>query len=248
MKFIGIIPARYASTRFPGKPLAVLGGKPVIQRVYEQVVGVLGEAYVATDDERIFKVVESFGGKAVMTRTDHQSGTDRIEEAVNKLQTDADVIINVQGDEPFIQKSQLETVKHLFDDPNVQIGTLGKPFESMEAVDNANSPKIVCDVNGYAMYFSRSVIPYIRNKEHGDWLQHFPFLKHIGLYAYRREVLAEITKLPQSSLELAESLEQLRWLQNGYRIKVGVTDIETVGIDTPEDLQRAEEFLKGFEV
>jgi 3-deoxy-manno-octulosonate cytidylyltransferase (CMP-KDO synthetase) len=248
MKFIGIIPARYASTRFPGKPLAVLGGKPVIQRVYEQVVGVLGEAYVATDDERIFKAVESFGGKAVMTRTDHQSGTDRIEEAVSKLQTDADVIINVQGDEPFIQKSQLETVKHLFDDPNVQIGTLGKPFESMEAVDNANSPKIVCDVNGYAMYFSRSVIPYIRNKEHGDWLQHFPFLKHIGLYAYRREVLAEITKLPQSSLELAESLEQLRWLQNGYRIKVGVTDIETVGIDTPEDLQRAEEFLKGFEV
>jgi len=247
MKFIGIIPARYASTRFPGKPLAVLGGKPVIQRVYEQVVGVLGEAYVATDDERIFKAVESFGGKAVMTRTDHQSGTDRIEEAVSKLQTDADVIINVQGDEPFIQKSQLETVKHLFDDPNVQIGTLGKPFESMEAVDNANSPKIVCDVNGYAMYFSRSVIPYIRNKEHGDWLQHFPFLKHIGLYAYRREVLAEITKLPQSSLELAESLEQLRWLQNGYRIKVGVTDIETVGIDTPEDLQRAEEFLKGFE-
>ena len=248
MKFIGIIPARYASTRFPGKPLAVLGGKPVIQRVYEQVVGVLGEAYVATDDERIFKAVESFGGKAVMTRTDHQSGTDRIEEAVSKLQTDADVIINVQGDEPFIQKSQLETVKHLFDDPNVQIGTLGKPFESMEAVDNANSPKIVCDVNGYAMYFSRSVIPYIRNKEHGDWLQHFPFLKHIGLYAYRREVLAEITKLPQGSLELAESLEQLRWLQNGYRIKVGVTDIETVGIDTPEDLQRAEEFLKGFEV
>ena len=248
MKFIGIIPARYASTRFPGKPLAVLGGKPVIQRVYEQVVGVLGEAYVATDDERIFKAVESFGGKAVMTRTDHQSGTDRIEEAVSKLQTDADVIINVQGDEPFIQKSQLETVKHLFDDPNVQIGTLGKPVESMEAVDNANSPKIVCDVNGYAMYFSRSVIPYIRNKEHGDWLQHFPFLKHIGLYAYRREVLAEITKLPQSSLELAESLEQLRWLQNGYRIKVGVTDIETVGIDTPEDLQRAEEFLKGFEV
>ena len=243
MKFIGIIPARYASTRFPGKPLAVLGGKPVIQRVYEQVVGVLGEAYVATDDERIFKAVESFGGKAVMTRTDHQSGTDRIEEAVSKLQTDADVIINVQGDEPFIQKSQLETVKHLFDDPNVQIGTLGKPFESMEAVDNANSPKIVCDVNGYAMYFSRSVIPHIRNKEHGDWLQHFPFLKHIGLYAYRREVLAEITKLPQSSLELAESLEQLRWLQNGYRIRVGLTDVETVGIDTPEDLQRAEVLL-----
>ena len=243
MKFIGIIPARYASTRFPGKPLAMLGGKPVIQRVYEQVVSVLGEAYVATDDERIFKAVESFGGKAVMTRTDHQSGTDRIQEAVSKLQTDADVIINIQGDEPFIQKVQIETLKHLFDDPLVQIGTLGKPFESIEAVDNPNSPKIVCDINGFAMYFSRSVIPYIRNKEHQDWLQHFPFLKHIGLYAYRREVLAEITKLPQSPLELAESLEQLRWLQNGYRIKVGVTEIETVGIDTPEDLQRAEAFI-----
>ena len=243
MKFIGIIPARYASTRFPGKPLAMLGGKPVIQRVYEQVVSVLGEAYAATDDERIFKAVESFGGKAVMTRTDHQSGTDRIQEAVSKLQTDADVIINIQGDEPFIQKVQIDTLKHLFDDPLVQIGTLGKPFESIEAVDNPNSPKIVCDVNGFAMYFSRSVIPYIRNKEHQDWLQHFPFLKHIGLYAYRREVLAEITKLPQSPLELAECLEQLRWLQNGYRIKVGVTDIETVGIDTPEDLQRAEAFI-----
>jgi 3-deoxy-manno-octulosonate cytidylyltransferase (CMP-KDO synthetase) len=243
MKFIGIIPARYASTRFPGKPLAMLGGKPVIQRVYEQVVSVLGEAYVATDDERIFKAVESFGGRAVMTRSDHKSGTDRIEEAAQKLQTDADVIINVQGDEPFIQKTQLETVKHLFDDPQTQIATLGKPFESMEAVENPNSPKIVCDVNGYAMYFSRSVIPYVRGKEQSEWLQHFPFLKHIGLYAYRRNILAEITKLPQSSLELAESLEQLRWLQNGYRIKVGLTDVETVGIDTPEDLDRAEQFI-----
>ena len=243
MKFIGIIPARYASTRFPGKPLAVLGGKPVIQRVYEQVVSVLGEAYVATDDERIFQAVEAFGGRAVMTRNDHKSGTDRIEEAAQKLNTDADVFINVQGDEPFIQKSQLETVKHLFDDSLTQIATLGKPFESMDAVLNPNSPKIVCDVNGYAMYFSRSVIPYIRGKEETTWLQHFPFLKHIGLYAYRREVLSQITKLPQSPLELAESLEQLRWLQNGYRVKVGLTDVETVGIDTPEDLQRAEEFL-----
>lgn len=243
MKFIGIIPARYASTRFPGKPLAMLGGKPVIQRVYEQVVSVLGEAYVATDDERIFKAVESFGGRAVMTRSDHKSGTDRIEEAAQKLQTDADVIINVQGDEPFIQKSQLETVKHLFDDPQTQIATLGKPFEAMEGVENPNSPKIVCDINGYAMYFSRSVIPHIRGKEQSEWLLNFPYLKHIGLYAYRRNVLAEITKLPQSPLELAESLEQLRWLQNGYRIKVGLTDVETVGIDTPEDLERAEQFI-----
>ena len=243
MKFIGIIPARYASTRFPGKPLAILGGKTVIQRVYEQVVNVLGEAYVATDDERIFKAVEQFGGRAVMTRNDHKSGTDRIEEAAQKIKTDADVIINIQGDEPFIQKSQLETVKHLFDDPQTQIATLGKSFVTMEAVENPNSPKIICDVNGYAMYFSRSVIPYIRGKEQKEWIKHFPFIKHIGLYAYRREVLSEITKLPQSPLELAESLEQLRWLQNGYRIKVGLTDVETVGIDTPEDLQRAEQFI-----
>lgn len=243
MKFIGIIPARYASTRFPGKPLAMLGGKTVIQRVYEQVVSVLGEAYVATDDERIFHAVEQFGGKAVMTRSDHKSGTDRIQEAATTLHTDADVIINVQGDEPFIQKSQLETVRHLFDDPQTQIATLGKPFESMEGVENPNSPKIVTDVNGYALYFSRSVIPYVRGKNQDEWLQHFPFLKHIGLYAYRREVLSEITQLPQSPLELAESLEQLRWLQNGYRIKVGLTDIETIGIDTPEDLQRAEQFI-----
>ena len=244
MRFIGIIPARFASTRFPGKPLAMLGGKTVIQRVYEQVSGVLDDAYVATDDERILQAVESFGGKAVMTSPDHKSGTDRIEEAACTIKTDADVIINVQGDEPFIQRSQLETVKGLFDDPQVQIGTLGKPFESMEAVENPNSPKIVCDLRGYAMYFSRSVIPYIRGKARQEWLPSFTFLKHIGLYAYRRDVLAEITRLPQSPLELAESLEQLRWLQNGYRIKVGLTDVETVGIDTPEDLERAEAFLR----
>ena len=244
MKYIAIIPARYASTRFPGKPLAMLGGKTVIQRVYEQAASVLGEAYVATDDERIFRTVEAFGGKAVMTRADHQSGTDRIEEAAEKINTTADVIINVQGDEPFIQRSQIETLMHLFDDPETQIGTIGKPFDTMEAVENPNSPKIVTDLRGYALYFSRSVIPYIRGKEHDEWLSHFPYLKHLGLYAYRREVLAEITKLPQSPLEKAESLEQLRWLQNGYRIKVGLTDVETVGIDTPEDLARAEAYLQ----
>ena len=243
MKFTAIIPARYASTRFPGKPLAMLGGKTVIQRVYEQAVSVLGEAYVATDDERILHTVESFGGKAVMTRSDHKSGTDRIEEAATKIGTDADVIINIQGDEPFIQRSQIETLCQLFDNPETQIGTLGKRFESMEAVENPNSPKIVCDINGFALYFSRSVIPFIRGVEPQQWFGRYPFLKHLGLYAYRREVLAEITTLAQSPLELAESLEQLRWLQNGYRIKVGLTDVETVGIDTPEDLQRAEAFL-----
>ncbi len=243
MKFIGIIPARYASTRFPGKPLAILGGKTVIQRVYEQASSVLEEAYVATDDERILQAVEQFGGRAVMTRADHKSGTDRIEEAAEKIGTDADVIINVQGDEPFIQPSQIETLMRLFDNPTTQIGTLGKRFDSIEATLNPNSPKIVTDLQGFALYFSRSIIPFVRGKEQTEWLKSYPFLKHLGLYAYRREVLHEVTQLPQSPLELAESLEQLRWLENGYRIRVGLTDVETVGIDTPEDLERAEEFL-----
>ena len=246
MRFTAIIPARYASTRFPGKPLAILGGKTVIQRVYEQVSSVLSEVYVATDDQRIYDTVEQFGGHAVMTRVDHKSGTDRIQEAVEKTGTTADVIINVQGDEPFVQPSQIKTLMHLFDDPATQIGTLGKLFESMETVENPNSPKIVVDNRGFALYFSRSVIPFIRGVERQEWFGKYPFLKHLGVYAYRREVLAEVTQLPQGSLEKAESLEQLRWLQNGYRIRVGLTNVETVGIDTPEDLQRAEEFLKGI--
>lgn len=244
MKFIGIIPARYASTRFPGKPLALLGGKPVIQHVYEKVAAVLEAAYVATDDERIYDVVKSFGGQVVMTRTDHKSGTDRIEEAIEKIGGEWDVVVNVQGDEPFVAKSQLDTICHCFDDPTTQIATLGKPFESMEAVQNPNSPKIVVDNMGFAMYFSRSVIPYVRGKEKSSWLTHYPFLKHLGIYAYRKDVLRQVTQLPQSSLEIAESLEQLRWLQNGFKIKVGTTNVETVGIDTPQDLERAEEFLK----
>lgn len=244
MKFIGIIPARYASTRFPGKPLALLGGKPVIQHVYEKVAAVLEAAYVATDDERIYDVVKAFGGQVVMTRTDHKSGTDRIEEAIEKIGGEWDVVVNVQGDEPFVAKSQLDTICHCFDDPTTQIATLGKPFESMEAVQNPNSPKIVVDNMGFAMYFSRSVIPYVRGKEKSSWLTHYPFLKHLGIYAYRKDVLRQVTQLPQSSLEIAESLEQLRWLQNGFKIKVGITDVETVGIDTPQDLERAEEFLK----
>lgn len=243
MKFIGLIPARYASTRFPGKPLALLGGKPVIQRVYEQVTSVLDDACVATDDERIYNCVKEFGGKVVMTRTDHKSGTDRIEEAIEKIGGDYEVIVNIQGDEPFIQRSQIETVCSCFDDEETQIATLGKPFTSMDAVANPNSPKIVVDNNNFAMYFSRSIIPFVRGKEQTEWLDHYPFLKHLGIYAYRREVLRKITQLPQSSLEIAESLEQLRWLQNGFKIKVGLTDIETVGIDTPEDLERAEREL-----
>ncbi len=244
MNFTAIIPARYASTRFPGKPLALLGNKPVIQHVYEQTSSVLSEVWVATDDDRIREAVKKFGGRVVMTRADHKSGTDRIEEAAEKTGTQADVIINIQGDEPFVQPSQIKTLMRLFDNADTQIGTLGKHFENIEAVNNPNSPKIVTDKQGFALYFSRSVIPYIRGAQDNEWLSHFPFLKHLGLYAYRREVLHEITQLPQSYLEIAESLEQLRWLENGYRIRVGLTDVETVGIDTPEDLQRAEEFLK----
>ncbi len=244
MKFIGIIPARYASTRFPGKPLAMLGGKTVIRRVYEQVYSVLGNAYVATDDERIYNAVKDFGGNAVMTSADHKSGTDRIEEAMTKINDGSDVVINIQGDEPFIHRSQIETVCRCFDNPQTQIATLGKPFgNDIGAVSNQNSPKIVMDNNGYAMYFSRSIIPFVRGHQQDEWPGLFPYLKHIGLYAYRRDVLAEITRLPQSPLEIAESLEQLRWLQNGYKIKVGITDVETIGIDTPEDLERAEAFL-----
>ena len=157
----------------------------MIQRVYEQVSTLLDEVYVATDDERIFQCVETFGGRAVMTRADHKSGTDRIQEAATKIGTDADVIINVQGDEPFIQPSQVETLMHLFDDPQTQIGTLGKPFESIEAIENPNSPKIVVDNRGFALYFSRSVIPYIRGKERNEWFGEYPFLKHLGIYKSR---------------------------------------------------------------
>lgn len=241
---MAIIPARYASTRFPGKPLAQLGGKAVIQRVYEQVSSLLDEVYVATDDKRIFQAVEAFGGRAVMTRSNHKSGTDRIEEAAEKIDVKADVIINVQGDEPFIQPSQITTLMHLFDAPETQIGTIGKRFESLDAVENPNAVKIATDLRGFALYFSRSPIPYIRGVERKDWLSAYPYLKHLGIYAYRREVLREVTQLPQGNLEKAESLEQLRWLENGYRIRVGLTDVETVGIDTPDDLKRAEEFLE----
>ncbi|WP_278701014.1 3-deoxy-manno-octulosonate cytidylyltransferase [Phocaeicola sartorii] len=247
MKFIGIIPARYASTRFPAKPLAVLGGKPVIQRVYEQVVGILDEAYVATDDERIEAAVKAFGGKVVMTSVHHKSGTDRCYEAYTKVGQGYDVIVNIQGDEPFIQKSQLEAVKACFENPVTQIATLVKPFTSndgFETLEDVNSPKVVVGKNMDALYFSRSIIPFQRNVEKANWLKGHTYYKHIGLYAYRADVLKEITSLPQSSLELAESLEQLRWLENGYIIKVGISEVETIGIDTPQDLARAEVFLK----
>lgn len=252
MKFIGIIPARYASTRFPAKPLAMLGGRTVIERVYRNVENEVDDIVVATDDVRIAQAVEAFGGNVVMTRTDHRSGTDRCFEAYAKTMADetasADtVVINIQGDEPFIHPQQIAAIRQCFADPTTDIATLVKPFtpaDGFAALQNPNTPKVVVNGRDEAMYFSRSVIPYLRGVEAGDeWLSKHTYYKHIGLYAYRAKVLAEITQLPPSALELAESLEQLRWLQNGYRIKVGYTDIETIGIDTPADLQRAEAFL-----
>ena len=251
MKFIAIIPARYASTRFPGKPLALLGGKPVVQRVYEQVAGAVDDAVVATDDERIRDAVVAFGGRAEMTSPDHRSGTDRCREAYEKVcareNRRFDVVINVQGDEPFIHPSQIEAVMRCFDDPATDIATLVKPFapsDGLAALENPNSPKVVLDAQSRALYFSRSVIPYLRGVPREEWLARHTFYKHIGLYAFRAEVLRAVTDLPQSPLEKAESLEQLRWLENGYRIGVGISHTETVGIDTPEDLVRAEAFLQ----
>lgn len=247
MKFIAIIPARYASTRFPAKPLAKLGGRAVIEHVYSQVTGCCDEAVVATDDQRIYDAVKAFGGRVEMTSTAHRSGTDRCWEAYQKQGKEFDVIINVQGDEPFIQPSQIEALKGCFNDPSVDIATLVKPFaadDTIEALENPNSPKVVLDNNHNALYFSRSVVPYLRGVERCDWLKCHTFYKHIGIYAFRRNVLEQVTSLSQSSLELAESLEQLRWLENGYKIGVGITNVETIGIDTPEDLERAEKFLQ----
>lgn len=246
MKIIGIIPARYASTRFPGKPLVMLGDKQIIERVYRQVEGILDEVVVATDDKRIFDAVAAFGGKVVMTSTEHRSGTDRVMEAYSKLGEKYDVIVNIQGDEPFIQPEQIKQLCQCFNDDNVDIATLVKPFtedDGIAALENHNSPKVVLDNNMRAMYFSRSVIPYLRGVDKNEWLKKHTFYKHIGMYAYRADALQRITSLPQSTLELAESLEQLRWIENGLTIKVGVTQQETIGIDTPEDLKRAERFL-----
>lgn len=247
MKFIGIIPARYASTRFPGKPLADMAGKPMIQRVYEQVKDVLDAVCVATDDTRIMEAVKAFGGNVVMTSDTHRSGTDRCYEAFMKVGEGFDIVINIQGDEPFIHPEQVETIKGCFADGNTEIATLVKPFKADDDFEstlfNPNSPKVVVNKRGEAMYFSRSIIPYIRGKKYTEWLPNHVFYKHIGMYAYRADILKEITQLPQSTLELAESLEQLRWLENGYKIKVGVTELETIGIDTPEDMQKALDFL-----
>lgn len=247
MKFLGIIPARYASTRFPGKPLADIGGKMMIQRVYEQVKPCLDDVWVATDDERIAEAVRGFGGQVVMTSDQHRSGTDRCLEAVQLINGDYEVIINIQGDEPFIRPSQIQALKNCFlQDESTELATLVKPFtvkDGLEALVNPNSPKVVLNLKGEALYFSRSVIPYLRGVEPEQWLQRKTFYKHIGIYAYKTKTLAEIAALPQSPMELTESLEQLRWLENGYKIKTAVTDIENLAVDTPEDLERIRQYL-----
>ena len=245
MKFIGIIPARYGSTRFPGKPLAEIGGKTVIRRVYEQASKALDIVVVATDDDRIYDDVESFGGKVVMTRADHKCGTDRCLEAYEAIttpswreQNDTDtVIINIQGDEPFVQPEQIETLMACFDVEGTEIATLVRPFtdkDSKEDLENPNTPKVDWDkATGEAKMFSRKVIP-----------ANGPYYRHIGIYAYRADVLEKITKLEQSPLEIEERLEQLRWIENGYHIRAGLTDIPTIGIDTPEDLEKAIDFYR----
>ena len=245
MKALILIPARYASTRFPGKPLAEIAGKPMIQHVVEKAAAVSEYSFVATDDQRIFNRVIEFGGKAIMTSTEHRSGTDRCFEAFQKIieknQEQYDVIVNIQGDEPFIQPEQVQSLIACFEDPQIQIATLAKTFEQNSDIFDPNKVKVVCSVKQTALYFSRSAIPFCRGIEKENWLKETAFYKHIGMYAYRPEVLKEITALPQSCLEKTESLEQLRWLENGYTIAVRFTDHESIGIDTLEDLEKAKQ-------
>lgn len=240
MNFIGIIPARYESTRFPGKPLVMIKDKPMIQWVYENAAQVLNEVYVATDDDRIYDAVEAFGGKAVKTMSTHQSGTDRCAEAAKNLAETIqfDVVINIQGDEPFIQAEQIELLKGCFTGA-VEIATLVKKIDSSEELFNPNRPKVVLSEDKNALYFSRSPIPYVRGSEEGDWVKNSDFWAHIGMYAFRADALQQITKLPQGKLEQAESLEQLRWLENAFSIKTAETKTQSIGIDTPEDLEAA---------
>ncbi len=242
MSFLGIIPARYASSRFPGKPLADIHGKPMIQRVYEQAVKALPLVYVATDDARIAECVEGFGGNVMMTSVTHRSGTDRCAEVAAKIQLDrnihVNVVVNIQGDEPFIDPLQITELIRCFSSPDVQIATLVKRFGKGEDIFSPNTPKVVVGINREALYFSRSAIPFLRDAGKEEWADKHVFFKHIGMYAYRLDILRALSQLSPSPLELAESLEQLRWLENGYRIKVAETEHETHAVDTPEDLAR----------
>jgi 3-deoxy-manno-octulosonate cytidylyltransferase (CMP-KDO synthetase) len=241
MHAIGIIPARFASTRLPGKPLVDLGGQSMIQRVIGRArQSGLSRVVVATDDERILEHVLSVGGEAVLTSPDHPSGTDRVWDAYQQLNVPADCIINIQGDEPFIHPAQIDALIQLFAQAQPpQLATLVKPVLTDEELFSPHLPKVVLDTTGHALYFSRHPLPFQRQQPEPEWLQHHRYLRHIGLYAYRPDVLAEITQLSPSPLELAESLEQLRWLEHGYRILTAETDLETIGIDTPKDVERA---------
>lgn len=247
MKFLAIIPARYASSRFPGKPLAILGDKEVINHVWQRVQAAGIPAVVATDDERIYRAVTGAGGRAIMTSPDHACGTDRLCEAVQLLDTDADVIINVQGDEPFIHADQLHAIREIFEqNPDTAIATMARLFPKDGNPGNLFDPalvKLVVDDQMYALYFSRSVIPYLRDHTAAEFAANHQYLTHLGLYAYRRDVLLSLPSLPPSPLEQAEKLEQLRWLQAGLKIKVALTQHESVGIDTPEDLAYAQTLL-----
>lgn len=242
MIVVGIIPARYASTRFPGKPLVDIKGKPMIQRVYEQVQKALSYVCVATDDIRIKNAVETFGGEVVMTSSDHESGTDRCAEAVVKFEKQkgikADVIINIQGDEPFINPEQIEQLVEIFSNEKSEIATLIKKVTDIKILDDSNKVKVVVDKNSNALYFSRSAIPFVRSAQKNDWLEVQDFYHHIGMYGFKKDILMNICKLPKGTLELSESLEQLRWLENGYSIKTAITNIESIGIDTPNDLKK----------
>lgn len=246
-RFTGIIPARYASSRFPGKPLAMIGNKSMIQRVYEQASKSISQVYVATDDERIYDAVLSFGGRAVITSTEHQSGTDRCSEAADLISAETgrktDLVINIQGDEPFIKPEQIDLVKACFNDDTVQIATIVRKVEPGEDIFNPNQPKVILNTDGDAIYFSRAAIPFLREAEKSVWTWKHVYYKHIGLYGYRIESLKKITRLTRSPLEISESLEQNRWIENGFRIRTAVTIWESVGIDTPDDLERAKTFL-----
>jgi 3-deoxy-manno-octulosonate cytidylyltransferase (CMP-KDO synthetase) len=247
IRFACIIPARYASSRFPGKPLAIIGGKTMIRRVVEQAAAATPVVYVATDDSRIADEVASFGGRFVMTSADHRSGTDRCAEAASLIERETgspiEVIINIQGDEPFVRCEQIELLMSCFDNPEVEIATLIRRVARDEDILNPNQPKVVIDKNGYAIYFSRSVIPFVRGVETSEWTRAHDYFKHQGIYAFRRNTLYRITCLPQSSLEIAEALEQNRWIENGFRIKTAITEYESIGIDTPDDLERANRLI-----
>lgn len=240
MKILGVIPSRYGSTRFPGKPLIDIDGKSMIQRVYEQAKKstLLNSVIVATDDERIFNHVKSFNGEVMMTVDSHESGTERCAEVVNKLDESFDVIINIQGDEPFINPEQINQLCLCFNDDKTDIATLIKKINSEEELFNPNRPKVVIDENNFAKMFSRNAIPEFTNIKKEEWLTHHTFYKHIGIYGYRTNVLSQISLLPTSPLEQKERLEQLRWIENNYTIKVAITDFEAIAIDTPDDLKK----------